>query len=98
MSDNAVYKYAVAKNTPKSTLEFFAKTAADMNLLRTITKGLARSEAGTTGDMAAYEQAMSDYGKNHRWAGGRYGGWYVLRPTTYISGGIGVIGRQDGLE
>lgn len=99
LSDNAVYKYAVAKNTPKSTLEFFAKTAADMNLLRTINKGLARSEAGTTGDMAAYEQAMSDYGKNHRWAqiGGTATGM-MFDPTTYISGGIGSFGGKMALN
>lgn len=90
LSDNAVYKYAVAKNTPKSTLEFFAKTAADMNLLRTISKGLARSEAGTTGDLAAYEAAMGEYGKNHRLAqiGGTVTGM-LFDPTTYISGGVG---------
>ena len=99
LSDNAVYKYAVAKNTPKSTLEFFAKTAADMNLLRTINKGLARSEAGTTGDMAAYEQAMSDYGKNHRWAqiGGTVTGM-MFDPTTYISGGIGSFAGKTALN
>ena len=99
LSDNAVYKYAVAKNTPKSTLEFFAKTAADMNLLRIINKGLARSEAGTTGDMAAYEQAMSDYGKNHRWAqiGGTVTGM-MFDPTTYISGGIGSFGGKMALN
>lgn len=99
LSDNAVYKYAVAKNTPKSTLEFFAKTAADMNLLRTINKGLARSEAGMTGDMAAYEQAMSDYGKNHRWAqiGGTVTGM-MFDPTTYISGGIGSFGGKMALN
>lgn len=98
LSDNAVYKYAVAKNTPKSTLEFFAKTAADMNLLRTINKGLARSEAGTTGDMAAYEQAMSDYGKNHRWAqiGGTVTGM-MFDPTT-ISGGVGSFAGKTALN
>lgn len=99
LSDNAVYKYAVAKNTPKSTLEFFAKTAADMNLLRTITKGLARSEAGTTGDLDAYERAMSNYGKNHRWAqvGGTVAGMF-FDPTTYISGGIGSFGGKMALN
>ena len=99
LSDNAVYKYAVAKNTPKSTLEFFAKTAADMNLLRTINKGLARSEAGTTGDMAAYEQAMSDYGKNHRRAqiGGTVTGM-MFDPTTYISGGVGSFAGKTALN
>lgn len=99
LSDNAVYKYAVAKNTPKSTLDFFAKTAADMNLLRTISKGLARSEAGTTGDMAAYEAAMGEYGKNHRWAqiGGTVSGM-LFDPTTYISGGIGSFAGKTALN
>ena len=99
LSDNAVYKYAVAKNTPKSTLEFFAKTAADTNLLRTISKGLARSEAGTTGDMDAYGKAMSDYGKNHRWAqiGGTVTGM-MFDPTTYLSGGIGSMAGKGVLN
>ena len=99
LSDNAVYKYAVAKNTPKSTLEFFAKTAADMNLLRTISKGLARSEAGTTGDLAAYEAAMGEYGKNHRWAqiGGTVTGM-MFDPTTYISGGVGSFAGKTALN
>lgn len=99
LSDNAVYKYAVAKNTPKSTLEFFAKTAADMNLLRTISKGLARREAGTTGDLAAYEAAMGEYGKNHRWAqiGGTVTGM-LFDPTTYISGGVGSFTGKTALN
>lgn len=99
LSDNAVYKYAVAKNTPKSTLEFFAKIAADMNLLRTISKGLARSEAGTTGDLAAYEAAMGEYGKNHRWAqiGGTVTGM-LFDPTTYISGGVGSFTGKTALN
>lgn len=99
LSDNAVYKYAVAKNTPKSTLEFFAKTAADMNLLRTISKGLARSEAGTTGDLAAYEAAMGEYGKNHRLAqiGGTVTGM-MFDPTTYISGGVGSFAGKTALN
>lgn len=99
LSDNAVYKYAVAKNTPKSTLEFFAKTAADMNLLRTISKGLARSEAGTTGDLAAYEATMGEYGKNHRLAqiGGTVTGM-LFDPTTYISGGVGSFTGKTALN
>ena len=99
LSDDAVYKYAVAKNTPKSTLEFFAKTAADMNLLRTISKGLARSEAGTTGDLAAYEAAMGEYGKNHRLAqiGGTVTGM-LFDPTTYISGGVGSFTGKTALN
>lgn len=99
MPYNAVYKYAVAKNTPKSTLEFFAKTAADMNLLRTISKGLARSEAGTTGDLAAYEAAMGEYGKNHRLAqiGGTVTGM-LFDPTTYISGGVGSFTGKTALN
>lgn len=89
----------MAKNTPKSTLEFFAKTAADMNLLRTISKGLARSEAGTTGDLAAYEAAMGEYGKNHRWAqiGGTVTGM-LFDPTTYISGGVGSFTGKTALN
>ena len=99
LSDNSVYKYAVAKNTPKSTLEFFAKTAADMNLLNTLTKGLARSEAGTAGDLAAYEQAMGEYGKHHRVA--QIGGTILgmgLDPTTVLSMGSGSVASRAALN
>ena len=99
LSDNAVYKYAVARNTPKSALEFFGKTAADVNLLRSIGKGLAAGEAGTTGDNEAYEQAMSDYGKQHRIAqiGGTVAGM-ALDPVTYLSGGIGSVAGKAALN
>ena len=70
-----------------------------MNLLRTISKGLARSEAGTTGDLAAYEAAMGEYGKNHRLAqiGGTVTGM-LFDPTTYISGGVGSFTGKTALN
>lgn len=90
VSDRAVWDYAVEKNTPKSELEFFAKTVADANLLTSLEKGLARSKAGTSGDMAAYETAMGQYGKTHRAAqvGGTVLGM-VADPTAIASGGVG---------
>ncbi|WP_438590492.1 hypothetical protein [Duncaniella muris] len=48
LTDNAVYQYAVQQNTPKSTLEYFGRTVADMNVINSISKGLARSQAGTS--------------------------------------------------
>ncbi len=90
VSDRAVWDYAVEKNTPKSELEFFAKTVADANLLTSLEKGLARSKAGTSGDMAAYETAMGQYGKTHRAAqvGGTVLGM-VADPTAIAAGGVG---------
>ena len=99
LSDNAVYKYAVKKNMPKSTLDYFAKTALDANLMTTLSKGLAREAAGTTGDMEAYEAAMGEYGKDHRTA--QIGGTVVgmaLDPTTYMAGGFGSWGSKMALN
>lgn len=100
LSDNAVYQYAVEKNTPKSTLEYFGRQVADMNLINSISKGLIRSGAGgKIGDMPAYEAAMSEYGKNHRAAqiGGTVAGMAV-DPTTWLSGGIGSIAGKGALS
>ena len=92
LTDNAVYQYAVQQNTPKSTLEYFGRTVADMNVINSISKGLARSQAGTSGDLAAYEAAMGEYGKNHRVAqiAGTVTGMAV-DPVTWVSGGVGSL-------
>lgn len=90
LSDNAVYQYAVDKNTPKSTMEFFGRTVADMNLINSLGKALARSQAGTSGDMAAYDAATAEFAKHHRVA--QVGGTVVgmaIDPVTWISGGVG---------
>jgi hypothetical protein len=63
-----------------------------------VSKGLSRSEAGTTGDRDAYDKAMSDYGKNHRIAqiGGTVVGMF-FDPTTYIAGGVGGLAGKGAL-
>lgn len=96
---NAVYKYAVKMNAPKSQLDYFMKTAVDANLLTSISRGLARSEAGTTGDMAAYEAAMGEYGKSHRWTGvfGTATGM-AFDPTNWVGGYIGSLGGKAALN
>ena len=99
LSDNVVYQYAVEKNTPNSTLEYFGRTAADMNLINSISKGLARGGAnGKIGDLPAYESAMSEYGKDHRFAqvAGTVTGMAV-DPTTWISGGVGSMAGKGAL-
>ena len=100
LSDNAVYQYAVAKNTPKSTLEYFGRQVADMNLINSISKGLARGGAGgKVGDLPAYEAAMGEYGKNHRVA--QIGGTVVgmaIDPTTWLSGGVGSMGAKGAVN
>lgn len=96
---NAVYQYAVQQNTPKSTLEYFGRTVADMNVINSISKGLARSQAGTSGDLAAYEAAMGDYGKNHRVAqiAGTVTGMAV-DPVTWVSGGVGSLAGKGAIN
>ncbi len=99
LSDNAVYQYAVQQNTPKSTLEYFGRTVADMNVINSISKGLARSQAGTSGDLAAYEAAMGEYGKKHRVA--QVTGTVVgmgIDPVTWVSGGVGSFAGKGALN
>ena len=99
LSDNAVYQYAVQQNTPKSTLEYFGRTVADMNVVNSISKGLARSQAGTSGDLAAYEAAMGEYGKNHRVA--QVAGTVVgmaVDPVTWVSGGVGSVAGKGAIS
>lgn len=99
LSDNAVYQYAVQQNTPKSTLEYFGRTVADMNVINSISKGLARIQAGTSGDLAAYEAAMGEYGKNHRVAqiAGTVTGMAV-DPVTWVSGGVGSLAGKGAIN
>lgn len=100
LSDNAVYQYAVSKNMPESTLEYFGRQVADMNLVNSIGKGLARIGAdGKTGDLPAYEAAMGEYGKDHRVAqiGGTVLGMAV-DPTMWVSGGVGSLGARTAVN
>lgn len=99
LTDNAVYQYAVQQNTPKSTLEYFGRTVADMNVINSISKGLARSQAGTSGDLAAYEAAMGEYGKNHHVAqiAGTVTGMAV-DPVTWVSGGVGSLAGKGAIN
>ena len=99
LTDNAVYQYAVQQNTPKSTLEYFGRTVADMNVINSISKGLARIQAGTSGDLAAYEAAMGEYGKNHRVAqvtGTVFG--MAIDPVTWVSGGVGSMAGKGAIN
>lgn len=99
LTDNAVYQYAVQQNTPKSTLEYFGRTVADMNVINSISKGLARSQAGTSGDLAAYEAAMGEYGKNHRVA--QIAGTVIgmaVDPVTWVSGGVGSLAGKGAIN
>lgn len=99
LTDNAVYQYAIQQNTPKSTLEYFGRTVADMNVINSISKGLARSQAGTSGDLTAYEAAMGEYGKNHRVAqiAGTVTGMAV-DPVTWVSGGVGSLAGKGAIN
>lgn len=96
---NAVYKYAVKMNAPKSQLDFFLMKAVDANLLTSVFRGLARYGAGTTGDMAAYEAANEEYGKSHRWTGvfGTATGM-AFDPTNWVGGYIGSLGGRAALN
>lgn len=99
LSDMEIYNYAVEQNTPKSTLEFFGRKVADANLVNSITKGLARMSAGTPGDLAAYQQAMEEYGKDHKGAsisGTVFG--MAIDPTTWISGGMGSLAGKGAVN
>ena len=97
-SDSLVLGYAKNKNMPKSTLDFFAKTFRDANLLRSLQIGSARKQAGTLGDLVAYKQAMSEYGDKHKFvqgAGNILG--IAFDPTTILSTAIGGFAAKGAL-
>ena len=98
LTDNAVYQYAVEKNTPKSTMEFFGRTVADMNVISSLGKAFARSQADTSGDMAANDAATAEFAKHHRVA--QVGGTVVgmaIDPVTWISGGVGSLAGKGAM-
>ena len=96
---NAVYKYAVKMNAPKSQLEYFIKKAVDANMLTSVLRGMARKQAGTTGDMAAYEEAMDEYGKDHRWTGVfGTGVGMAFDPTNWLGGYVGSLAGKAALN
>ena len=98
--DSSVYMHAVEKNAPKSTLEYFGRQAADINLVNSISKGLARIGAGgRIGDLPAYEAAMGEYGGSHRMAqvGGTVFGMGI-DPTTWASGLVGSMGVRAAMS
>ena len=85
-----VLDYAKQQNAPKNVVDYFARKVLAQNSIIKIQEAMARSSAGTTGDWQVREQAMQEYGKNHRVAG--VAGTVVgmgLDPVTYISAGVG---------
>ena len=85
-----VLDYAKKQNAPKNVIDYFAYKVVSQNSIIKIQEAVARSRAGSTGDWQVREQAMQEYGKNHRIAG--VTGTVVgmgLDPATYISAGFG---------
>ena len=89
-SDMALYNYAVEQHAPKSTTEYIFRQAKSMNLINSLSEGVARSASGTTGDLAAKEQAMGQYGKEH-WVANAVGtvGGMLADPVTLLTAPIG---------
>lgn len=90
-SDLRLYNLAVEKNLPQNNLDYLMRKIGDMNVLMNISKGLAVSQAKTTGDMAAYEAANEQYRQDgHKIldVAGTVTG-FALDPTTWLSAGVG---------
>lgn len=90
-SDLRLYNLAVEKNLPQNNLEYLMRKIGDMNVLMNISKGLAVSQAKTTGDMSAYEAANEQYRQDgHKIldVAGTVTG-FALDPTTWLSAGVG---------
>ncbi len=90
-SDLRLYDLAVEKNLPEGNLEYLLRKIGDMNVLMNVSKGLAVSQAKSTGDMAAYEAANEQYRQDgHRIldVAGTVAG-FALDPTTWLSAGVG---------
>ena len=98
-SNLRLYNLAVEKNAPKGKLDYLLRKINDMNVLVNIDRGLAVADAGTTGDMAAYEDANERYRQDgHKIldVAGMVGG-FALDPFTYIAGGFGSLGTKAAL-
>ena len=98
-SDLRLYNLAVEKNLPQNNLEYLMRKIGDANLLNSISKGLAVSSAGTTGDMAAYEAANEQYRQDgHKIIDvvGTVSGM-ALDPTMWISGGVGSAATKSAM-
>ena len=90
-SDRRMFELAVEKNAPKSATEYFFRKAIGMNALLNIHQALARSDAGTTGDWEAREDAEQRFDKQgHKVAriAGTVTG-FALDPLTWLSAGAG---------
>lgn len=90
-SDRRMYELAVEKNAPSSATEMFFRKALGANLILNLFKAGARAKAGTTGDMAAREDAEARYEKSgHKVASiaGTVAG-FMADPLMWMTGGIG---------
>ena len=89
-SDIHMFEYAKKQNLPKGKLEFLARKIASANTAVQLTKGLARAVTGHSGDMAASEAAMAEYGSEHGVLdlAGMVGGM-TADPVTWVSGSVG---------
>lgn len=90
-SDLRLYRLAVERNLPEGNLDYLARKIGDMHLLTNMFKGLAVADAGSTGDMAAYEAANERYRQDgHRVLDvtGMVAG-FALDPTAWVSGAVG---------
>ncbi|MBD5327920.1 MAG: JAB domain-containing protein [Bacteroides sp.] len=98
-SDLRLYNLAVEKNRPKSELDYLVRKIGDMNMLTNISKGLAVSQAKSTGDMAAYEAANEQYRQDgHKILDvvGMVAG-FGMDPTTWLAGGVGSVATRGAL-
>ena len=93
-SDQKMYDLAVQKKMPKSDLEFLAQRIAEGNSILMLTKGFARSKAGSVGTMQAEQEATQRYEKQGGFgrtvlgfAGDVVG--YAADPVTLLSMGAG---------
>lgn len=90
-SDRRMYELAVAKNAPKDAAEYFIRKVAAGNAMGTLMQAAARTQAGTTGDWEASEDAEQRFEKQGhkvaRIAGTATG--FALDPLTWASAGAG---------
>lgn len=98
-SDYRLYTLAVEKNLPQNNLDYFIRKIGDMNVLLNVSKGLAVSQAKSTGDMAAYEAANEQYRQDgHKILDvtGTVAG-FALDPTTWLSAGAGSAATKGAM-
>lgn len=88
--DRRIYEKAKDMNAPQNWIDYLATRMIEGQMVNMSLAMVSRKMAGTTGDWAAKDVAMNEYGESH-WLLDKAGTVlaFVTDPTTWVSGEFG---------